>query len=547
MIEQIKHTKTGARTKYFLVFCILPVTVAVITALISYFAITSYFIGKAEEHVHDVLLSQRGLHLYIQRVMHPTFYKALSEGYVRQDYYSPEILSSSFIVRSLHKFYNEERSNAGLPAIYYKMAAVNPRNPVNKADRFESDLLRKFNADRELKEYRTIQNVDGSRMLVYAIPFLVTEKRCLVCHGKRGDAPEGLQARHAGMGGFGEPVGQIRAIEIVKVPIKSEITAITITTISIFAALLSLGTLSLVAGKLRRMVFERTCNLEAEVEERKRAEQEIMQLNAELEQRVADRTAQLEGAIIDQYCLNEKLEQRTKDLEAANKNLEAFSYTISHDLRAPLRQISGYANILEEDFAAQINPQAGSLLQRVKNGCARMDNLITGILEFSRIGRQGLQKQMVDTRSIVADIVTEMNTERSGNNLEVVIGELPNCYADPLLLRQVFTNLISNAIKFSRHKETAKIEIGAGVQGDEIVFFVRDNGLGFDRQSAQRLFELFQRLHGAEIEGIGIGLATVKRIIELHGGRIWPEATPEMGATFYFTIGNQNDLLSHSE
>ena len=245
---------------------------------------------------------------------------------------------------------------------------------------------------------------------------------------------------------------------------------------------------------------------------------ENSRLNAELEMRVEERTAQLEAAI---------------------RELEAFSYSVSHDLRAPLRAINGFSRILSNEFSSKLDEEARTFLQKIILSGKKMSRLIDDLLDFSRLSRKPLQKQGVDPNPIVRTVIDSLEMETIGHPIQWSLSTLPIAHADPMLLQQVYANLIGNAVKYSRNRQPAQIEIGSFHQTNETVYFVRDNGAGFDMKYAEKLFGVFQRLHREEeFEGTGIGLATVHRIIQRHGGRIWAEARPDEGATFYFTITN---------
>jgi|HubBroStandDraft_6_1064221.scaffolds.fasta_scaffold22214_3 signal transduction histidine kinase len=259
-------------------------------------------------------------------------------------------------------------------------------------------------------------------------------------------------------------------------------------------------------------------HLQVELEQRKHREDEIRKLNQELVRQAAE-------------------------LEASNKELESFAYSVSHDLRAPLRHVVGYSELLQKQASSLLDDKSRRYMQTILESSKRMGNLIDDLLGFSRIGRAETKKTAVNLEQLIRQVVAELGQETSGRDIAWKIGALPVCYGDRSMLKVVLVNLVSNAVKFTRMRAPAEIEIGcADGKENQVEVFVRDNGAGFDMQYANKLFGVFQRLHRSEeFEGTGIGLATAQRIIHRHGGKIRAEGAVDQGATFYFSLPKAYD------
>lgn len=261
-----------------------------------------------------------------------------------------------------------------------------------------------------------------------------------------------------------------------------------------------------------------------------------------LSRALAVRQLRLENA-----ALQKKVLERTQELEASNRDLEAFSYSVSHDLMAPLRAVHGFAEILSRDYAGELPAGAEAHLAKVVAGAERMQRLIRDLLRFSRLGLRPVDKRALDVATMVKEAVDEVRQQEGEREVEVIIGELPDAFADPSLIRQVFVNLLTNAFKFTRRTDHARIEVGSEARPHETVYFVKDNGAGFEMEYAQQVFGVFERLHDeSQFEGTGIGLSVARRIVERHGGMIWAEAQVDKGAVFSFSLPHDGRIQTEA-
>jgi light-regulated signal transduction histidine kinase (bacteriophytochrome) len=277
-----------------------------------------------------------------------------------------------------------------------------------------------------------------------------------------------------------------------------------------------------------------------DITERKRAAEQIETLNTDLAARATEleeANCELEATLHELEVANHELETTNRELEAANRELEAFNHTVSHDLRSPLTGITGFSHVLLERHAGRLDEQCTEYIRHILHSAQRMDNLITTLLNFSRLSHCGLHRETVDLSRIANAVAAALRTNEPGRRVTFSIAEGITVAGDARLLRVVLENLFGNAWKYTGLQETAHIEFGSTEINGRAACLVGDNGPGFDMANADKLFRPFQRLHGAtEFAGHGVGLATVQRIVERHGGRIWAESAPGKGATFYFTL-----------
>jgi signal transduction histidine kinase len=482
-----------------------------------------YVLKQAENKIEDLLLAHNGIHQYVQQIMHPAFYKYKKEGKMQEDFYAPELLSSSFIVRNQHYLYNKERVASGLPEVYYKLAANNPRNPVNKADAMEEKLIQMFNEQKDVKKHREIIQVDDKKYLYVALPFLANEQRCLICHGEREKAPKQLQEIYEGQGGFNERIGDIRAIISIRAPLDREYSNTYIIFSALFAAVLAIISLFLFNSRLKNLVQKRTLSLEQEIVERKRVEDSLTTVNTEL--------------------------------NSKNKELEQILYVASHDLRSPLVNVQGFSMELANDFhdifvsldgddvpkglkaklEQKLRDDIPLALGFISKSIDKMDSLLAGLLKISRLGRAAISITSLDMNRLVAEAIGNLEFQLSEKEISVQVETLPNCLGDALQVGQVLTNLIGNAIKFTKADKQGTIRITGVEQGKFVVYCIEDNGIGIEKAYQEKIFEIFHQLR-PDSEGQGLGLNIVKKIIERLGGAIWVDSEPNNFCKFYISL-----------
>ena len=262
-----------------------------------------------------------------------------------------------------------------------------------------------------------------------------------------------------------------------------------------------------------------------DITQRKEAEDKIRKLNLELSDRIRE------------------VSERTRQLEAANKELEAFSYSVSHDLRTPLRAIEGFARMLLDDYVEKLDGEGLRLLEVIRGNTRIMADLIDDLLALSRLGRQEIRAQEIDLGGLVTSVFGELKTQEPARQMELILDPLPPAFGDRSLINQVLVNLLGNAVKFTKSREKAIIEVGGWTEGKENIYFIKDNGVGFDMRYVEKIFGVFQRLHRREdFEGTGVGLAIVQRIINRHGGRVWATGKVDHGAEFYFALPHKGEV-----
>ena len=424
-------------------------------------------------------------------------------------------------------------------------------------DTFQREAL-EFLTQYPTQSFYQVDQVDGRQSLRFATASRMQEG-CVSCHNEKAESPK-RDWEVGQVGGIVEVVYPLDSLE--KVTRMNWLDSYGMMGVLVILWLGGFGLIVLklrrVSGELERRVEQRTSDLnkshrqlEVEIHERKVAEDTIRQARDNLEKRVQERTAKLASsnaelirevaerkrAENDIRSLNSQLVQRSAQLEASNKELEAFSYSVSHDLRAPLRGIDGFSQAVLEDYDDKLDDSGRSYLQRVRAASQRMSQLIDAMLNLARLTRADIHTQDFDMSAIVAEILDDLQKMEPEREVTCVVTKDLHATADPKLLRAVLENLLGNAWKFTRQQDVPCIEFGHGQYKGQAAYFVKDNGAGFDMTYSHKLFGTFQRLHAyTEYPGVGVGLATVHRIIQRHGGQIWAEGAVDEGATFHFTL-----------
>ncbi len=424
-------------------------------------------------------------------------------------------------------------------------------------DGFQGEALEFLKTYPEQSYYR-VEQVDGRQALRFATVGRM-QQGCVNCHNEEADSPK-RDWQVGQVGGIVEIVYPLNSLENMTSMNWRESYGMIGVLVMLWSGGFGLVVLKLrgVSSELEEQVQHRTTelyesnrHLEMEIKERKLAEDTIRQARDNLEKRVQERTGKLAAsnaelirevaerkrAEDDSRSLNAQLLQRSAQLEASNKELEAFSYSVSHDLRAPLRGIDGFSQAVLEDYDEKLDDSGRSYLNRVRAASQRMSQLIDAMLNLARLTRAEIHSQTFDMSVIAKSILDDLQKFEPEREVECVVTNNLLATADPQLLRAVLENLLGNAWKFTRQQQHPRIEFGHGQYKGQAAFFVKDNGAGFDMTYAHKLFGAFQRLHAyTEYPGVGVGLATVHRIIQRHGGQIWPEGAVDEGATFYFTL-----------
>jgi signal transduction histidine kinase/ActR/RegA family two-component response regulator len=494
----LSHIKTKAAIVSFFLIAIVGVT--------AYYMAMEIHNHQSETRLRDAMLEVRAFHLYIQKDMHPNYYRLMDEGRLPKGFYAPEMLSSSYMARNFQKYYNDERVAIGLPEVHYKMAVEDPRNPVNKATESEAELLKWFNEDPHRSHRRLVREENGQKYLVVAVPFLRNEEKCLVCHGTPFKAPGQLQELYEWSGGYNRIVGKISAIEIMKTPIQSQFGVPFY--VSISALILSSGLAVIVIGGY-------LCRVQ-----------------------VKSATGKLQKQ-------QELLIMEKERAESANHAKSAFLANMSHEIRTPLNGVLGMLQLLQ--YTGASDEQRDYILNAVKS-TNRLNRVLSDILDISRIeaGRMQLVESEVDIRQLKDSIEDLFSISARDKGLELIVSHDHNVpgaiVGDETRLLQVLFNLVGNAIKFTEkgavtvNVSALPLSAGADIR---LLVTVSDTGIGISDENLQKIFDPFVQVEGSytrRFQGAGLGLSIVRSLVKLLGGEIAIESAPGEGTTVYLSL-----------
>jgi signal transduction histidine kinase len=542
-------------------------------------------LAEAQAKLRLILDRNMAVHTYFSQILKPSLF-LWTAPFRTQDYFDASWMSSSHAVREMGKTFTALNPDD----YYYKDATINARSPENEADAYERAFLEALKKNPRAPAWSDVRVINDKPYLVVLQPGEVLEESCLRCHSDPADAPADLVRVYGATRSFfrESELGNVISAISVRVPL-----AVAYAEADRFSAQLSIFLLACFGGLFvaqawlqQRLLFKplalvrekalqisgsaghvgeeipvpfgqelaqatRAFNamsarlrqnidlLEERVQQRTT---DLTRVNQQLQQEIAERARAEEEIRVLNAGLEQRIQERTTQLQATNHDLESFAYSVSHDLRAPLRAINGFIALLQERIAALHDEENERYMTTISAAAKRMGLLIDNLLAFSRMGRQAMSMTTVDLGVLAREAILELEAETQGRDIRWQVAHLPTVTGDRILLRTALLNLISNAVKFTRTQPAAVIEIGC-LPGapDERVIFVRDNGVGFDMRYVDKLFGIFQRLHRAEdFEGTGIGLANVHRIIDRHGGRVWAHSEIDHGATFFIMLPAAN-------
>jgi signal transduction histidine kinase len=549
----------------------ISLTASVVLIIFLYYQTRVFAVNETEKKTRDLLIMHNAIHNYVTEHQKPAIYQLKKTGKLYEEYFSPEVLSSSFMTRNIHKHYSQLREENNLPKFYYKLAANNPRNPLNRADEFEEKLIGRFNR-REITEFKTVIEQEGMKYLYFALPFTENGQACMKCHSTPEAAPKELVMRYGDKNGFYEKVGDIRAIISIRVPLDQEfavannvftkLSVITFGTILLFF----LGGLSfLYVMKINKPINKLTNaataiaegDLDHQIDTSGHDEFSILAKDFDLMRNsIKEKINYLNNEILNRKKAEEDLGHLFRELELKNSELEQVLYITSHDLRSPLVNVQGYTNeiykfleefdsiLQNEKISSEARGKIDFFLNKnlpdskkfIKTSILKMDSLLSGILKVSRLGREQLIIEKLDMNKIISDVFTASGFNIKKAQTEFEVSDLPACRGDKRLINQVFSNLIENAIKYLDPQRKGIIKVSGKKEGGHSVYCVEDNGIGIMSDHQKKVFDIFHQLRPTESEGEGLGLTIAHRIIDKHGGMLWVESEPGKGSTFFVSL-----------